>query len=74
MTTIRKFYTKYKLEVTTTSILIAAGIFAVLGRDAAFFNSTMDIFYFCSEASRVVVGSLMFPLVALILYTLSGSR
>lgn len=68
MTTIRKFYTKYKLEVTTTSILIAAGIFAVLGRDAAFFNSTMDIFYFCSEASRVVVGSLMFPLVALILY------
>lgn len=68
MTTIRKFYTKYKLEVTTTSILIAAGIFAVLGRDAAFYISIMDIFYFCSEASRVIVGSLMFPLVALILF------
>ena len=68
MTTIRNFCSKYKLEIFTTAVLIAAGVFAVLGREAAFYNSMTDILLFCSEASGIIVESLVFPLVASVIY------
>lgn len=68
MTTIHKFWKNKSLEISTAAILIVAGILAVLGRESAFYNSMTDILLFCSEASRVIVGSLMFPLVALVIY------
>lgn len=70
MTTIHKFWKNKNLEISTAAILIVAGILAVLGRDAAFYNSMTDILFFCSEASRVIVGSLMFPLVAIVIFAL----
>lgn len=70
MTTIHKFWKNKSLEISTAAILIVAGILAVLGRESAFYNSMTDIFLFCSEASRVIVGSLMFPLVAIVICAL----
>lgn len=67
MTTIHKFWKNKSLEISTAAILIVAGILAVLGRESAFYNSMTDILLFCSEASRVIVGSLMFPLVAIVI-------
>lgn len=67
MTTIHKLWKNKSLEISTAAIFIVAGILAVLGRESAFYNSMTDILLFCSEASRVIVGSLMFPLVALVI-------
>lgn len=67
MTTIHKFWKNKSLEISTAAILIVAGILAVLGRESAFYNSMTDILLFCNEASRIIVGSLMFPLVAIVI-------
>lgn len=67
MITLKRFWYEHKYEMIITIFGVLVGVFATLGRDAAFCMWAPDsILMFCSEASRIIVGSLLFPLVMVI--------